>query len=62
VTYDDGPGRTPQSTFAFGLRMGYPVCCILDYICDLQHDRMPAALRGRVVNSEHVYVPCRRCH
>ncbi len=43
--------------FQLGRRFGYPDCCILDYICDVQHDRAPFQQRGRIFGR----VPCRRC-
>jgi uncharacterized protein (DUF2132 family) len=46
--------------FERGLYFGYPICCILDFIADLQHERAPAVLRGvtRTLNGEG-HVPCR---
>jgi len=46
--------------FARSKEYGYPECCALDYICDLQHDRVcdrPSCENGP--NSS--YIVCRRC-
>jgi len=60
--------RTDHDTFMDGLMYGYPVCCILDYIWDNQHDRFPATQRptkrrrwSRLGYKWSGYVMCRRC-
>ncbi len=45
--------------FSRSKEYGFPECCALDYICDLQHNRLPACERPSRNNSP--YVVCRKC-
>lgn len=51
-------GSESAITFAIGLSLGYPVCCILDFIADYQHSRYSAVMRAR--HARPYFVVCRR--
>jgi hypothetical protein len=53
-------GWNYRDFYAFGAAAGYPECCILDFVADVQHGRSPAERRSLVQWSPY-YVPCRSC-
>ena len=43
----------------WGLRFGYPLCCIHEFVEDCARGELPALKRG--CDSRIGYVPCSRC-
>lgn len=46
-----------------GVRFGYPLCCVEEFVSDILEGRHPSVRRGSVPLGERdaVYVPCSRC-